>query len=257
MYTFQKELLSYQNLRQRVQTNASSELFCDAPHPNARHEKTIRKASPAALEVRAIYSAFYKRLTKNTRRPKAGWAPAKNWGVDIFGNPLDRPVWQKIANFISSLNLPYFEFIREKFRARKGKPPLQRDMFSDMGTEELELCIQEAAEDYAYRLNEETGNHEVICKEQSWEWLAEVPTHVLARQPDDRRSCLFLYSLAVRDCEPSWAQFYQADAFRQYLTEPWAYRVGWSSFLPRNIYYDALAYLGAQLPPALRRWQQD
>lgn len=258
MYIFQATVRSYQiDPRQHFSASASKGLLSDTTRHSARQKETSKDASLAALEVRAIYGAFYKRLMNNMRRPRAGWVPAKGWGVDILGDPLDRPVWEKLANFIGSRKLPYFEFIREKFRSRKGKPPRRCDMFSDLGTEQLALWIQEAAEDFGYRLNCEMDPHNTLCAEEPWERLADCPTHELARQPDDRRSCLLLYSLAVRQREPFYAQLYRADAFRQYLTEPYAYRVGWQMILPQNIHYDALAFFGVELPPGLCRRRED
>jgi len=229
----------------------------DPPDHDVRQEETIEDACQAAREVRFIYKAFYRRLRNNVRRPPAKRLPASGWGADIWGNPLDDPVWEQIAHYISLLELPYFEFIRHRFHSRKRGLPRKRDMLSDIGTGNLAFLIELATEDRAYRLQADMALHEAICGGNTRDLFADGPTHQLARRPEDERSCLFLYSMAVRQEEPSWARLYRADALRQYLTEPYAYSVTWQEVLPENIYYDALAFFSVEPPLAPFRHQVD
>jgi len=82
MYTCQTKLPSYRNLRQCFQTNASSALFCDAPHQSARHEKTIRTASPATLFGELLEETLEKGLSTRELTRRIGEEQATNKDED-------------------------------------------------------------------------------------------------------------------------------------------------------------------------------
>jgi len=204
-------------------------------------------------EVSSVYVGFYERFMERVHGLRITYIQDGSWGTNPWDDPCNQSVWPRIATFISSLQLPHFEFIRHKFLCSRRTPPSPLVLLSDAGADELSASLELATQEAAEQLKQQLVANEVICREGPGDWLGDGPNHDLARRPDDRRSCLLLYSLAVRRVDEPWAEFHRTDALRQYLTNPYAYRVAWKDVLPPDIHYDALTFFGADLPPVFFR----
>jgi len=230
----------------------------DEPHSSAAARKddfsqATEALSLSALEVRSIYVALYQQFMFSFQHRIVTWKRNARWDGGRLGKLIYQPIWPQIAACIDSQNLPYFEFLRQKFLFCSRTPPMPVAMLTEIGAETLRYWLEQATEKAKYKLRYQMYFHDRFCRNPSWDYLSHLPDQELIRRPfgDDNRSFLLMYCVAMQRENESKASWYRANAFKQYRKCPYAYNLAWKEILPKNIYYDALTFSGVKLPPAL------
>lgn len=237
--------------KNRPRRNKSDEPHSGAAARNDDFSQATEALPLSALEVRGIYVALYEGFVSVFQHRKVTWKRNARWDGGRLGKLIYQPIWPSIAACIDSQNLPYFEFLRQKFFFCSRTPPMPVAMLTDIGAETLRSSLEQATEEARYQLRYQMDFHEMICRHPSWDYLSHVPGQELISRPSDNRSFLLMYCVTMQVEDESKASWYRADAFKQYRRCPYAYNLAWKEILPKNIYYDALASAGIKLPPAL------
>lgn len=198
--------------------------------------------------VRAIYAAFYARHMLRVRYKWAEW-PSHNplWDGGVFRGQQYDSIWPEIAQFIDGQELPYFEFVRNKFGLCSRTPPPPDALLSDIGTEHLRQVIAKLRHLYAIRLRTQSRLHQDVCTLLPMRADEGKKVDPLI-QNEVGRSDLFLYCLAVYYGVDHHIRGHRHKAIRQYLQCPSAYEQAWALIMPATMYEMALTEFGVDFP---------
>ena len=206
----------------------------------------------AGLEVRCIYAFYYERFLANVQFRRVSWPAHPRWDGGRFRGNVYRPIWPDIAEYITALNLPYFEFIRHKFSLCSRTPPRPEALLSDIGAGELLETISNTRYEISIRLHNDQQRHMARCRGALRELCLDPSAGALSETICETRSKLFMYAAAVRANNHRYAHIYHRRAFEQYLESPCAYQKAWGDLLPETVHFDALTCLGVRFPTFFR-----
>ena len=198
--------------------------------------------------VRAVYAAFYERYMLRVRYKWVAWPRySPLWDGGVYRSRQYDSIWPEIAQFIDGLDLPYFEFVRNKFSLCSRTPPPPDALLSDIGADNLRQVMAERRHLYEIRLRSQSQLHKDVCtllRVRAEEGKKVDPLI----QNEDGRSDLFLYCLAVYYGVDHHIRGHRHMAIRQYLQCPSAYEQAWAVVMPTTMYEIALTEFGVELP---------
>jgi hypothetical protein len=198
--------------------------------------------------VRAMYTARCERFVRMVQFKHVDWQKRRpRWDGGKYRGKKYECIWPEIADFIRSCQLPYFEFIRQKFSMCSRTPPPPDALLSDIGNEQLRDEIDEYRSQYRWQLENQKIAHAAICHGLGV-FSRKPGDELMLWDETDQRSHLFVYSLAVAEEKQQEMEMYRLEAITQYLECPTAYDSAWESILPAGMYREAMTAYGVKLP---------
>ena len=140
------------NRKTNFQSAASNQPRFDTENQNVRQHQPAELTCQTVVEVNAIYNAFYQRFNEKVRGVRVSWILDSELDGGRWDNQRGQTIWVKIADFISSLQLPIFEFIRQKFFFYSQTAPGPLAMLTEIGADELRSSLERATKEAEHQL---------------------------------------------------------------------------------------------------------